>query len=152
MFDECRERTVLLKSLSKVYAMSGWRLGYAVGPRQLIEKMGVLLQTIMSCLPAFTQLGGAAALRGEQTFLNEMVEILRERRDLLVDGLNRIPGVRCVKPEGAFYLMPGIRHPGMSSFEYSEKLLEEEGSACFQAVASRARLRLHADELFGNPD
>jgi aspartate aminotransferase len=127
IFDQCSERTILLKSLSKEYAMSGWRLGYAVGPKQIIEKMGLLLQTIMSCLPAFSQFGGVAALQDEQTFLDEMVNIFRKRRDLLVDGLNHIPNVQCVKPEGAFYVMPKINHRGLSGFEYSEKLLEEAG-------------------------
>lgn len=141
VFDQCRERTILLKSLSKVYAMSGWRIGYAVGPKQIIEKMELLLQTIMSCLPAFTQFGGMAALQGEQIFLHEMVDIFRKRRDLLVTGLNQIPGVRCVQPDGAFYLMPRILHPGMSGFEYSEKLLEEVGicllpGSCFGKYGS----------------
>jgi aspartate aminotransferase len=127
IFDKCLERTILLNSLSKMYAMSGWRLGYAVGPNNFIEKMGLLVQNTMSCFPEFSQRGGIAALVGDQTFLHEMVRIFKIRRDLLVEGLNNINGIRCILPEGAFYLMPRIEHPGMSGVEYTEKLLEEEG-------------------------
>jgi aspartate aminotransferase len=127
IFDKCIKRTILLNSLSKMYAMSGWRLGYAIGPQHFIEKMGLLVQTILSCLPEFSQRGGIAALTGGQTYLHEMVRIFKKRRDLLVEGLNSINGIRCVLPEGAFYLMPRIDHPGMTGIEYTENLLAEEG-------------------------
>lgn len=124
--DRCRERTILLKSFSKTYSMPGWRVGYAVGPVQIIEKMGLLLQTILSCIPAFVQIGAMAAL-GDLHFAATCADELRARRDLFVDGLNRIKGVHCVKPDGAFYLFPRIDHVGMTGFEYSEKILIEEG-------------------------
>ena len=107
--------------------MSGWRLGYAVGPKKLIEKMGLLLQTILSCLPAFVQLGGVAALSGDQTFLSERFKELKLRRDLLVNGLNNIHGMSCVLPEGSYYAFPNIRGVGMTSDEYSKKLLQDSG-------------------------
>lgn len=125
--DQCKERTILLNSLSKVYAMSGWRLGYAVGPENLIRKMGLLLQTIISCMPAFTQLGARAALLGDQKLVAERNEVLRERRDVLVKGLNSLPGISCVVPQGSLYAFPNIRNSGMTSDEYSEKLLQEVG-------------------------
>ena len=125
--DECRERTILLNSLSKTFAMSGWRLGYAIGPEQLIEKMGLLLQTILSCLPPFTQYGGAAVLEGGVSYSQEMVMTLKERRDLLVTELNDIDGIHCSSPRGAFYAFPAVRHPGMTGFEYAERLLVDEG-------------------------
>ncbi|MFA6310334.1 MAG: aminotransferase class I/II-fold pyridoxal phosphate-dependent enzyme [Sterolibacterium sp.] len=124
--DRCRDRTILLKSFSKTYAMPGWRVGYAVGPVQVIEKMGLLLQTILSCLPAFVQMGAMAAL-GDKHFAATCAAELKARRDSFVDGLNRIRGVHCVKPDGAFYLFPRVDHAGMTGFEYSEKILMEEG-------------------------
>jgi aspartate/methionine/tyrosine aminotransferase len=125
--DLCRERTIILNSLSKLYAMSGWRLGYAIGPEKLIEKMGLLLQTILSCLPVFTQAGGRAALLGNQDFLIKRVKALREQRDTLVEGLNGLPGITCALPGGAFYAFPNIRKTGMSSDEYAQLLLHEAG-------------------------
>jgi aspartate/methionine/tyrosine aminotransferase len=127
ILDQCKERSILLGSLSKIFSMSGWRLGYAVGPKKLIEKMGLLLQTILSCLPAFVQLGGVAALSGDQTFLAERFKELKHRRDLLVNGLNDIPGMSCVLPEGSFYAFPNICGSGMTSDEYSRKLLQDSG-------------------------
>lgn len=125
--DQCKERTILLNSLSKVYAMSGWRLGYAIGPENLIRKMGLLLQTIISCMPAFTQLGARAALLGDQKLVAERNEVLRERRDVLVKGLNSLPGISCLVPQGSLYAFPNIRNSGMTSDEYSKKLLQEVG-------------------------
>lgn len=127
VLDKCRERTILLNSLSKAYSMSGWRIGYAVGPVQLIEKMGLLLQTILSCLPGFTQIGAMAALQNDQSFVRQCVAELKERRDFFVEGLNQIKNIRCIKPGGAFYLFPHVDHTGMSGFEYSERVLKEEG-------------------------
>jgi aspartate/methionine/tyrosine aminotransferase len=127
IFDQCRERTIILNSFSKTYSMSGWRLGYAIGPVQLIEKMGLLLQTILSCLPPFTQIGALAVLKGDQTYVHDYVEEYKKRRDLFVEGLNLIQGIRCVKPDGAFYLFPHIEHTGMSGFDYAEMILREEG-------------------------
>lgn len=127
IIDQCKERTIILNSFSKAYAMSGWRLGYAVGPEKLIKKLGLLLQTIISCLPAFTQHGGIAAILDNQQILQERVKKLRERRDLLVKGLNRLPGISCVIPDGAFYAFPNIRDTGLTSDEFSNKILEQAG-------------------------
>jgi len=125
--DRCEERTILLSSLSKAYSMSGWRLGFAVGPEELIQKMNLLLQTVMSCLPAFTQAGGAAVLGADDGFLSDSVHRLCQRRDVLVEGLNRLRGVSCVMPDGAFYAFANITGTDMSSDEYSESLLNETG-------------------------
>ena len=124
--DRCKERTILLKSFSKTYSMSGWRIGYAIGPVKVIEKMGLMLQTILSCLPAFTQIGAMAALNDSLYTRNCLAE-LKIRRDLFVTGLNQINGIRCLEPKGAFYLFPFIEHTGMSSFEYCQRILVEEG-------------------------
>lgn len=127
ILDRCKLRTIILGSLSKIYSMSGWRLGYVIGPEKLIEKMGLLLETIISCLPAFTQLGGRAVLLGDQEFLVERNEELQKRRDILVEGLNSLSGVLSVVPEGSIYAFPNIKNTGLTSNEYSEKLLEEAG-------------------------
>lgn len=127
IIDQCKERSILLGGLSKIYSMSGWRIGYAVGPEKLIEKMGLLLQTIFSCTPAFIQLGGKAALLGDQTFLDKRFEELKTRRDVLIKGLNSLPGISCVVPEGSFYAFPNIRGTGMTSDEYSSRLLRDGG-------------------------
>jgi aspartate/methionine/tyrosine aminotransferase len=103
--------------------MSGWRLGYAVGPEKLIGKMGLLLQTIISCLPGFTQSAGITALSIDRGFVEQRVKVLKQRRDLLISGLNSLPGVSCLSPEGAFYAFANIKNTGMTSEEYSDKLL-----------------------------
>ena len=126
-FDLCRERTIVLNSLSKSYSMSGWRLGYIIGPEAVTKKIGLLVETILSCLPPFIQLGGQAALLGDQKLLNERSMILRKRRDILIEGLNKLSGISCLAPEGAFYVFLNIEKTGMTCDEYSEKLLSESG-------------------------
>lgn len=127
VIDHCKTHTILLNSLSKAYSMSGWRLGYAVGPEKLMQKVGLLLETILSCLPPFTQRGGQAVLKAHQGFLNQRIEDLRKRRDILIAGLNQLPGISCVVPEGAFYAFPSTKHTGMTADEYAQKLLLETG-------------------------
>ena len=125
--DKCRERTIILGSFSKNYSMTGWRLGFAIGPEDVIEKMGLLLQTIISCLPPFTQLGGRAVLASDHSFLDERIRDLKARRDLLVEGLNKLPGISCILPEGAIYAFFNVKKTGFTSNDYSEKLLKEKG-------------------------
>ena len=122
--DNCKERTVMLGSMSKIYAMSGWRMGYAIGPKKLIEKMGLLLQTIISCLPAFTQAGAMDVLKKCDALVGERTHILKERRDVLVEGLNSLQGVSCVTPKGAMYAFPNIENTGMTAQEFSDKMLK----------------------------
>lgn len=132
--DFCKERTILLKSLSKNYSMTGWRIGYAIGPSRLIEKMALLQETILSCLPEFTQLGATAALDLTESPVSLRLNQLRHRRDCMVRGLNAIDGIYCTNPRGAFYVFPRIEHPGISSFEFSERLLEDEGICILPGV------------------
>ena len=127
ILDKCKERCIILNSLSKTYSMSGWRLGYAIGPDKLIEKMGLLLQTIISCQPIFTQLGGSSVLKNDNGFFDKYITELRKRRDILIDGINKIPGVFCVIPEGSIYVFINIRDTGMSSDVYAESLLLNTG-------------------------
>ncbi|MEZ5077263.1 MAG: aminotransferase class I/II-fold pyridoxal phosphate-dependent enzyme [Solirubrobacterales bacterium] len=124
--DRCRERTIVLGSLSKSMAMAGWRLGYAIGPEPLIEKMSLLQETILSCLPPFIQRGGVAALTSSDAVTERILPPLRRRRDRLVAGLAALPGVECAVPNGAFYAFPRIDHPTLNDVEYALRLLSEE--------------------------
>ncbi len=127
--DHCKERVIMLNGWSKAYSMTGWRLGYAIGPPVVIEKMGLISQTLVSCVPPFIQRAGIAALTGDQSVITTMMGEFRKRRDLIVGGLNSLPGVTCIKPEGAFYAFPNISGTGLTCVEFSDLMLEEAGVA-----------------------
>lgn len=127
--DKCRERTIIINGFSKAFAMTGWRLGVAIGPKEVIEKMGLVVQTIVSCVPSFIQFAGIEAIKGDQTRIVEMMDEYRQRRDVLVEGLNNIPSIKCVTPEGALYAFPNISGTGMSSEEFADFALEKAGVA-----------------------
>ncbi|MDO8752174.1 MAG: pyridoxal phosphate-dependent aminotransferase [Candidatus Wolfebacteria bacterium] len=129
VYDECGEYTITLNSFSKAYDMSGWRLGYAIGPKEVIKKMGLMLQTIVSCLPEFIQRGGIAALRLDENHLMSKMKELRKRRKAITEGLNSIRGVRCLEPEGAFYVFPNVEGTGKTSKEFARIMFEEAGVA-----------------------
>jgi aspartate/methionine/tyrosine aminotransferase len=132
-----KERTVLMDGMSKAYAMCGWRLGYGVSPRELAAKMETLMINSSSCAAAFTQMATIEALESPESerAVHAMVEKFRARRDLLVDGLNRIPGMRCAKPDGAFYAFPNIEATGMPEKEMADRLLDEAGVAVLPGTA-----------------
>ncbi len=130
-----RERTILLDGFSKSYAMTGWRLGYGVMPQPLAEHLTRLMVNSASCTASFVQLAGIAALQGDQTPVGRMVAEFKRRRDLLVDGLNRLPGVRCARPRGAFYVFPNVTATGRPSGEIAERLLTEAGVALLSGTA-----------------
>lgn len=123
--DACKQTTIILNGFSKAFAMTGWRLGVAIGPEKIIEKMGLLIQTLCSCVPPFIQRAGIAALRDDQTEIRRMTKIYRERRDTLVEGLNKTAGVSCLKNEGAFYVFPNITKTRMGSEEFADFILEK---------------------------
>jgi aspartate aminotransferase len=129
------ERTIILDGFSKTYAMTGWRLGYGVMPEPLAEAVTRLMINSNSCTAAFTQIAGIAALTGPQDEVDRMVAAFRERREVMVEGLNRLPGFRCLKPKGAFYAFPNIEGTGMSSRELAHYLLEEAGVAVLSGTA-----------------
>jgi aspartate aminotransferase len=133
--DGMRERTVILDGFSKAYAMTGWRLGYGVGPKDVIAKMTKMQINSASCTASFTQLAGVEALRGPQTAVDEMIATFKERRDRIVKGLNAIPGISCRTPKGAFYVFPNIRKTGLSSKAFADRLLEEYGVAALAGTA-----------------
>jgi aspartate aminotransferase len=119
------ERTIVLDGFSKTFAMTGWRLGYAVVPTSLIQTYSQLVINTISCAPTFAQVGAVQALVGPQDDVDAMVVEFKARRDLVVDGLNRIPGVRCATPLGAFYAFPSIGGTGLTGAEMAERLLHE---------------------------
>jgi aspartate/methionine/tyrosine aminotransferase len=122
-------RTVLLDGFSKTYAMTGWRLGYGVMPVDLAERVNKLMVNSNSCTAAFSQLAGIAALEGPQDDAARMVAAFRERRDMIVAGLNRISGFRCALPRGAFYVFPNVQGTGRSSKALADHLLQSAGVA-----------------------
>lgn len=128
-YDQCRDITIVVNGFSKSYAMTGWRLGVVMGPADLIAKMGLLLETTTSCVSPFVQRAGIEALRGSQEKIVDMMHQFRRRRDLIVDGLNSLPGVHCLKPHGAFYAFPNIRGTGFTSEAFADHLLNHAGVA-----------------------
>lgn len=132
-----RERTVLMDGLSKSYAMTGWRLGYAVAPQALAAKLDQLMINSSSCAAAFTQMAAVEALSAPESehAVHRMVKVFERRRDLVVDGLNAIPGVRCAKPQGSFYAFPNIQGTGFDERELADRLLTEAGVAVLPGSA-----------------
>ena len=131
-------QTIILDGFSKAYAMTGWRLGYGVMPVELARQITKLMVNSNSCTAAFTQMAGVEALTGPQDSVDAMLREFRRRRDMVVDGLNSIPGFRCLLPKGAFYVFPNIEGTGLSSQALADKLLYEAGVAalagtCFGA-------------------
>ncbi len=129
------ERTILLDGFSKTYAMTGWRLGYAVVPEALAFGFGRLLINSVSAATTFAQAGAVEALRGPQDAVDAMVTEFRARRDLVVDGLNSLPGVRCLRPKGAFYAFADVSGTGRTGDELARLLLEEAGVSVLSGTA-----------------
>lgn len=126
---EMLERCVLLDGLSKTYAMTGWRCGYAAVPEPLVEPLTRFVVNSVSCVPAFVQLAGVAALTGPQEAVASMVAEFHARRDLLVSGLNALPGVSCRVPQGAFYAFPDVSGVPLATPDLADQLLEKSGVA-----------------------
>jgi aspartate/methionine/tyrosine aminotransferase len=129
------DRTIILDGFSKTYAMTGWRLGYAIVPEKLLMPFSRLIVNSVSCTSAATQWAGVEALTGPQDAVLAMVEEFRARRDLIVDGLNSIPGVSCLRPSGAFYAFPDISGTGLSGAELADRLLQESGVSALAGTA-----------------
>jgi aspartate aminotransferase len=133
-----QDLTIILDGYSKTYAMTGWRMGYGVMPIELAQQITKLMVNSNSCTAAFAQMAGIEALEGPQDASTEMVNAFRRRRDLIVAGLNEIPGFRCLLPKGAFYVFPNVEGTGKTSQELADYLLKEAGVAllsgtCFGA-------------------
>jgi aspartate/methionine/tyrosine aminotransferase len=132
-----RERTVLMDGMSKAYAMCGWRLGYGVAPPALSEQFERLLINSSACAAAFTQMAAKEAWESPESeaAVGRMVEHFRARRDFLIDGLNQLPGVRCKRPQGAFYAFPNVEATGLGERSLATGLLEEAGVAVLAGTA-----------------
>src|SRR6202163_2783108 len=126
-----RERTVLMDGLSKSYAMTGWRLGYAVAPRALAAKLDQLMINSSSCAAGFTQMAAIEALSASESghAVARMGKGVEHRRNLVVDGLNEIPGMRCARPQGSFYVFPNIEGTGFDEHDRSDRVPPEAGGA-----------------------
>jgi aspartate aminotransferase len=129
------ERTVIIDGFSKSFAMTGWRLGYAVAPLQVIDAMDLLVLNTFTCAAEFTQFAAIEALRDSTNAVDAMVAEYRKRRDEFVTGLNRIPGFRCLSPDGSFYAWVNIEETGISAEEVQRVLLEEAGVAGIAGAA-----------------
>jgi aspartate aminotransferase len=115
--------------------MTGWRLGFGVMRPDLAAQIARLMTNSNSCTASFTQMAGVEALTGDQSSVTRMCQAFRERRDLMVDGLNRIKGFRCLRPKGAFYVFPNIQGTGWTSQKLANALLDEAGVACLSGTA-----------------
>ena len=122
-YDQCQKRCIIINGFSKSYAMTGWRLGVVTGPAEIIGKMALLLETTTSCVSPFIQKAGVEALKGDQQQIFKMIDEYKKRRDVIVDGLNSLPGVKCLTPKGAFYVFPNIRGTQMTSDEFTDFVL-----------------------------
>ncbi|MEC9101029.1 MAG: pyridoxal phosphate-dependent aminotransferase [Pseudomonadota bacterium] len=134
-YAEISDRLILLDGWSKTYAMTGWRLGYSVWPKTVVSHAEKLCVNIHSCVNASAQFAGIAALKGDQSPVKKMVSAFDERRAVIVDQLNQLPGFNCIQPGGAFYAFPNIKETGMTSDKLQKKLLEEAGVAVISGTS-----------------
>ncbi len=128
-YPSIRDRLILLNGWSKTYAMTGWRLGYAIWPGKLYDYARKLAVNLHSCVNAPTQYAGLAALTGPQDAVAKMAAEFDKRRKIVVDGLNKLPGVSCIMPKGAFYAFPNIKRTGWKAKPLASSLLEDSGVA-----------------------
>jgi aspartate/methionine/tyrosine aminotransferase len=129
------DRTVVIDGFSKTFAMTGWRLGYGIMPKDVTPHVARLMTNSTSCTASFVQIAGIEALRGPQDDVRAMVAEFRRRRDFLVDGLNSLDGITCVRPKGAFYVFPNVRSLGLASSKLQARLLEEAGVAALSGTS-----------------
>jgi len=119
-------RTITVNGFSKAYAMTGWRLGYAAGPQAIIDAANIVQSHSLSNVTTFAQYGAIAALEGDQSAVEVMRQAFAERREIIYQGISAIPGITCVRPDGAFYVFPSIEASGLDSMTFSRRFLEEE--------------------------
>jgi aspartate aminotransferase len=144
------DRTIILDGFSKTYAMTGWRLGYAVLPEPLIAPFGRLIINSVSGTSAFSQMAAVEALTGPQDEVEAMVAEFKARRDLVVDGLNEIPGITCIQPHAAFYVFPDISGTGLDGAELARRLLNEVGVCVLAGTAFGSVGRDHVRISYAN--
>lgn len=129
-----RERTILINSLSKEFCMTGYRIGYVLGPEEVIAAMTKLQENVAACAPLPSQYAAIEALSGKGDYSSHMVDTFRKRRDILVEGIRSIGGLRCQEPEATFYLMVDISSTGLNSYDFACRLLENAHVAVVPGV------------------
>jgi aspartate/methionine/tyrosine aminotransferase len=130
-----KDRCIILDGFSKTWAMTGWRLGYGVGPKWLIDAIAKLATNDHSCVASFAQIAAIEALQGPQDDVKKMVAEFQRRRDVIVKGLNSIPGISCLTPSASFYVFPNIKATGLKSKVLADALLNEAGVACLPGTS-----------------
>lgn len=149
-YDKRLERTIAIDGLSKTFAMTGWRLGFAAMPKKLADFLFTLAINAFSSTATFTQYAMIEALDGPQDEVNKMVAQFKQRRDVIVDGLNQIDGISCLKPEGAFYVFPNISGTGLTSDQFADLALYEAGVAALSGTAFGANGEGYARFSYAN--
>ena len=124
---EIKDKILVVNSFSKTYAMTGWRIGYVVGDKKIISQMPKIQEGITSCVPSFIQKAAVDAINGPQDAIEQMLADYTRRRDILIDGLNAIPGIKCIKSPGSFYAFSNIKSFGKKSVDFAIELLKEAG-------------------------
>jgi aspartate aminotransferase len=130
-----RKRTLIVDGFSKTFAMTGWRLGFGIMPTALAHKIGLLLTHSVGCTASFTQHAGLEAIIGPQSHVDAACDLYRKRRDFVVNRLNAIAGIRCLEPQGAFYVFPNIEHFQLTSEDMAAYLLDAAGVAVLPGTA-----------------
>ena len=129
------EKTIILDGFSKTYSMTGWRMGYGVMPKWLVDGVCLLMVNCVSHTASFSQRAGMEALTGPQDAVADMVAEFKRRREVIVDGFNKIPGFSCTTPGGAFYAFPNVKETGIPSDELADRILNEAGVACLTGTS-----------------
>jgi aspartate/methionine/tyrosine aminotransferase len=132
---EMKDRCIVIDTWSKTYAMTGWRIGFAVANEEIITKLSIFLQDSITNVAAFIQRAAYEAVTGPQDWTYEKRELLQHKRNLMVKGLNEVPGIKCITPPGSFYCFPDITGTGLSSQEFTDRLVEEAGVAVVAGTA-----------------
>lgn len=133
--EEIRDRVIIIDTFSKTWAMTGWRIGWTVAPKPVIDKLSIFLQDSITNVAAFIQKAATAAMTGQQTWVEEKLILLQNKRDLMVNGLNEIDGITCDSPDGAFYAFADISGTGLTSQEFTDRLVERAGVAVVAGTA-----------------
>ena len=145
-----RERTIMLETFSKTYAMTGWRLGFIAAPATLAEPLAQLITNSVSCVPPFIQLAGAKGLLEDQSESRAMMDDFKRRRDIFISGINEVEGISCQYPDGAFYAFPNVSQVPMGADDFADYLLDEVGVATLPGSAFGVHADNHLRMCFAN--
>ncbi|MDA2920716.1 pyridoxal phosphate-dependent aminotransferase [Desulfobacterota bacterium AH_259_B03_O07] len=146
------ERTIVIDTFSKTHAMTGWRIGWIVAPKPVIEKLSIFLQDSITNVATFIQKTAYAAMVGPQDWIVRKTQILQKKRDRIVAGLNSIPGIKCDTPSGAFYAFPDITGTGLTSQEFTDKLIKTAGVAVVAGTAFGSNGEGYVRLTYATPD